>query len=147
MKTSLSKALSSVQGRGIFSVCNRPTHLCPSTTPVLAHICNIEVGNGIINADGDLWKLQRKAGLPFFSNANLKVFVNEVLPPYLKDTEKRLEEAASSSDPVDMQDVFLELTTRLMGKMAYNVRVNPARQSRDAVGVTTTTADNQHMLV
>jgi hypothetical protein len=132
MTISSSKALSSARDRGISSVCNPVTHRCPRTTPVLAHICDIDVGNGIINADGDLWKLQRKAALPFFSNANLKIFVNEVLPPFLTDTEKRLEEAASRSDPVDMQDVFLELTTRLMGKIAYDVRVNPVRQSQNA---------------
>jgi cytochrome P450 len=80
--------------------------------------------------DGDLWKRQRKAGAPFFSNANLKDFVNRVLPPYLKDMEKRLEDAASNTDPIDMQDVFLELTTRLMGEIAYNVRVNPMMTSK-----------------
>jgi cytochrome P450 len=80
--------------------------------------------------DGDLWKRQRKAGAPFFSNTNLKDFVNRVLPPYLKDMENRLEYAASNTDPIDMQDVFLELTTRLMGEIAYNVRVNPIKASK-----------------
>ncbi len=44
--------------------------------------------------------------------------------------EKRLEDAASNTDPIDMQDVFLELTTRLMGEIAYNVRVNPMMTSK-----------------
>ena len=75
--------------------------------------------------DGDLWKRQRKAGLPFFSNAKLKVFIDRVLPHYLKDTEKRLVQAASNTEPVDMEAVFLELTTRLMGEMVYDVCSNP----------------------
>ena len=79
------------------------------------------LGNGIINADGDLWRIQRKAGLRFFSNANLKSFINEVLPPFLADTKQRLDEVSGEKLPVDLQDVFLELTTRLMGKMAYDV--------------------------
>ncbi|KAL9603907.1 MAG: hypothetical protein Q9219_000845 [cf. Caloplaca sp. 3 TL-2023] len=77
--------------------------------------------NGIINADGELWKIQRKAGLRFFSNANLKLFVDTALPPILDDTERFLDEMASHKKVVDMQEVFLELTTRLMGKIAYDM--------------------------
>ena len=90
----------------------------------LAYVCDLAVGHGIINADGEMWKCQRKAALPFFSIANLKAFVDRVLPPYLKDIEQRIEYAAIHAHPIDMQDVFLELTTRLMGEMAYDVRVN-----------------------
>lgn len=78
-------------------------------------------GNGIINADGELWKIQRKAGLRFFNNANLKTFIDEILPPVLADTERTLEEAAQESSLVDLQSILLELTTRLMGNMAYDV--------------------------
>ena len=81
----------------------------------------ILVGNGIINADGDLWRVQRKAGLRFFSNAQLKSFIDDVLPPLLEDTRKVLDEAAQSRTIVDMQEIFLELTTRLMGTVAYDV--------------------------
>lgn len=80
-----------------------------------------DVGHGIINADGELWKRQRKAGLSFFSPANLKAFIDRILPPYLEAIENRLVLAASNHDPVDMQDVFLQLTTSLMGEMAYDV--------------------------
>lgn len=82
----------------------------------------LHAGNGIINADGDLWRVQRKAGLRFFSNANLKIFLDEALPPILGDTERFLDGAVKGGEIVDMQEVFLELTTRLMGKMAYDVR-------------------------
>ncbi|KAL8638941.1 MAG: hypothetical protein Q9228_003954 [Teloschistes exilis] len=78
-------------------------------------------GNGIINADGELWKVQRKAGLRFFSNSNLKTFIDHDLPPLIDDTERYLDQAALSEQIVDMQEVFLELTTRLMGKVAYDM--------------------------
>ena len=81
----------------------------------------VYIGNGIINADGELWRIQRKAGLRFFSNANLKAFVNEVLPPFLEDTKRTLHEVAKQGEVVDLQNVLLEFTTRLMGKMAYDV--------------------------
>ncbi|KAL8800626.1 MAG: hypothetical protein Q9182_005039 [Xanthomendoza sp. 2 TL-2023] len=79
-------------------------------------------GDGIINADGELWRIQRKAGLRFFSNANLKTFIDEALPPILDDTERFLDHAVDRQAIVDIQEVCLELTTRLMGKVAYDVR-------------------------
>lgn len=78
-------------------------------------------GNGIINADGDAWRLQRKIGLRFFSVANLKTFINEVLPPTLADAQRRLDDASEMSSIIDLQHVLLELTTRLIGKVAYDV--------------------------
>lgn len=77
-------------------------------------------GNGIINADGDFWKLQRKAGLSFLNTANLRVLTDVALPQYLSESVKELE-AAKPDQVVDLQDVFHEITTKLMGKMAYNV--------------------------
>lgn len=79
------------------------------------------VGNGIINADGELWKIQRKAGLRFFGSANLKHFIDKILPPILADTVRLLDDASKDGRSVDLQSVFLELTTRLMGVMAYDV--------------------------
>lgn len=84
----------------------------------------LNTGNGIINADGDLWKVQRKAGLRFFSNANLKTFIDDVLPPVLADTERALDDAAQRGTLIDLQGLLLELTTRLMGTMAYDVCFN-----------------------
>ncbi|MCJ1282269.1 hypothetical protein MMC26_001592 [Xylographa opegraphella] len=78
-------------------------------------------GNGIINADGELWRIQRKAGLRFFSNTNLKTFINEILPPLLANTKYDLDAALYDGAVLDLQHVLLELTTRLMGKMAYDM--------------------------
>lgn len=68
-----------------------------------------------------MWKIQRKAGLRFFSNANLKTFMENVLPPIFADTEKLLDDASRDGNVVDLQIVLLDLTTRLMGNMAYDV--------------------------
>ncbi len=83
--------------------------------------CTDAVGNGIINADGELWRIQRKAGLRFFSNANLRTFVDDILPPLLADTKQDLDDASNTRTVLDLQNVLLELTTRLMGRMAYDV--------------------------
>ncbi|KAL8831293.1 MAG: hypothetical protein Q9191_000949 [Dirinaria sp. TL-2023a] len=90
------------------------------------------VGNGIINADGDLWRIQRKAGLRFFSNSQLKSFIDDVLPSLLEDTMEILDSASLSNRTIDMQETFLSLTTRLMGNVAYDVspytRLTPVSQ-------------------
>ena len=41
----------------------------------------------------------------------------------MADTEKTLDDAAQTATSVDLQSVLLELTTRLMGNMAYDVRL------------------------
>ena len=68
-----------------------------------------------------MWRVQRKAGLRFFSNANLKTFIEDVLPPIFDDTEKLLDDAWRHEKVTDLQSVLLDLTTRLMGNMAYDV--------------------------
>ncbi|CAG8951254.1 hypothetical protein HYFRA_00008002 [Hymenoscyphus fraxineus] len=77
-------------------------------------------GNGIINADGGLWKVQRKAGLHFLNNANLKVLTEVALPRYLEESVRALQKESF----VDLQDVLHELTTQLMGRMAYDMEMH-----------------------
>ena len=94
-------------------------------TQTIERLCLLQLstGNGIINADGDLWKIQRKAGLRFFSTPNLKTLIDVVLPPIVADTQRTLDAAVQNATLVDLQSVLLELTTRLMGNMAYDVRL------------------------
>jgi len=82
-------------------------------------------GNGIINADGDLWKTQRKAGLSFLNTANLRVLTDIALPQYLLQSVKELR-SKRNDEIVDLQHVFHDITTKLMGKMAYNVSYRQA---------------------
>ncbi|KAF7925044.1 uncharacterized protein EAE98_007132 [Botrytis deweyae] len=77
-------------------------------------------GNGIINADGDLWKVQRKAGLNFLNASNLKVLTDVALPKYLEETLAQLRNAGNGRT-IDLEAVFHELTTKLMGRMAYDM--------------------------
>ncbi|TGO49024.1 hypothetical protein BCON_0223g00110 [Botryotinia convoluta] len=77
-------------------------------------------GNGIINADGDLWKVQRKAGLNFLNASNLKVLTDVALPKYLEETLAQLR-TVGNGKTIDLEAVFHELTTKLMGRMAYDM--------------------------
>ncbi|PBP21902.1 Cytochrome P450 [Diplocarpon rosae] len=80
-------------------------------------------GNGIINADGELWRVQRKAGLHFLNNANLKALTDLVLPVYLKKTVTTLH-AIERGRTIDLEEVLHELTTQLMGRMAYDMDIH-----------------------
>ncbi|KAI1338424.1 cytochrome P450 [Xylariaceae sp. FL0016] len=81
-------------------------------------------GYGIINADGDLWRAQRKAGLHFLNTANLRVLTDVALPQYLNETICCLQLQAREGRIVDLQAVFHEVTSQLMGKMAYDMEMH-----------------------
>ncbi|KAI0152684.1 cytochrome P450 [Xylariaceae sp. FL1272] len=81
-------------------------------------------GHGIINADGALWKAQRKAGLHFLSVANLRVLTDVALPRYIEQCVGELKMQAKSGDIVDLQLMFHEITSQLMGKMAYDMEMH-----------------------
>lgn len=81
-------------------------------------------GHGIINADGEAWRLQRKAGAAFLSTANLRVLTDVALPQFLGQELDHLKAVAESGETVDLQEVFHEITTQLMGKMAYNMEMH-----------------------
>ncbi|OLN95983.1 Cytochrome P450 94A1 [Colletotrichum chlorophyti] len=80
-------------------------------------------GNGIINVDGELWRVQRKAGLNFLNTSNLRVLTDVALPQYLSKSVMFLKSRADNGI-VDLQGVFHEITTQLMGKMAYNMEMH-----------------------
>ncbi|ORY57576.1 cytochrome P450 [Pseudomassariella vexata] len=81
-------------------------------------------GNGIITVDGELWKVQRKAGLSFLSVANLRVLTDVALPKYLGQSVEHLKRKSACGVVVDLQTVFHEITSQLMGKMAYNMEMH-----------------------
>ncbi|KUI69205.1 Cytochrome P450 94A1 [Cytospora mali] len=84
----------------------------------------MDLGQGIINSDGELWKVQRKAGLAFLNTKNLQVLTDVALPQYLSQSIEYLKATAERSREVDLQAVFHEITTQLMGKMAYNMNMH-----------------------
>lgn len=56
----------------------------------------------------------------FLSASNLKVLTDVALPKYLGENVQLLEQTTDGLI-VDLEAVFHELTTQLMGRMAYNV--------------------------
>ena len=78
-------------------------------------------GHGIINSDSEMWRTQRKAGLKFFTGSNLDTLVEEVLPNAYMQTRSILLQHAESSQTLDLEAVLLDLTTAVVGRMAYDV--------------------------
>ncbi|KAJ0109813.1 cytochrome p450 [Diaporthe amygdali] len=81
-------------------------------------------GHGIINSDGELWKVQRKAGLAFLNTKNLQVLTDVALPQYLAQSVDILKSRSQDVREADLQAVFHEITTQLMGKLAYNLEMH-----------------------
>ncbi|KAF3916147.1 hypothetical protein AA313_de0203751 [Arthrobotrys entomopaga] len=77
--------------------------------------------HGIINASGQLWKMQRKAGNKFFAGSHLQVLVDEVFPVFWQRAKEELDEAADTGKVVDMEELYLEFTTRVMGRVAFGM--------------------------
>lgn len=82
-------------------------------------------GAGIINVDGELWRVQRKAGLRFLGVSNLAILTDVMLPRLLArtvaDLGRRADDDVVAAVPVDLQDVVHGITTQLMGRMAYGM--------------------------
>lgn len=85
----------------------------------------IPTGHGIINSDGELWKVQRKAGLAFLNTKNLQVLTDVALPQYLAQSVDFLKSRSQDVREADLQAVFHEITTQLIVKLAYNVCCHP----------------------
>ncbi len=68
-----------------------------------------------------MWKTQRKAGLKFFTGANLDTLTEDVLPNAYMETREVLLEFAGSGQPLDLEATLLDLTTAVVGRMAYDV--------------------------
>jgi hypothetical protein len=85
--------------------------------------------------------MQRKAGLNFLNTANLKVLTDVALPRNLAKVTTHVK--TQVGQVVDLQHIFHEITTMLMGKMAYNVSIPPPVQTRESTHAYTDT-DGRH---
>ncbi|CAJ0546471.1 Ff.00g010980.m01.CDS01 [Fusarium sp. VM40] len=77
-------------------------------------------GYGIVNVDGNLWKQQRKAGTKFFTTSMIRTLTHRDLPELLQQAVSNLHPVARGSMVVDLECVFHEITTQLIGRLAYD---------------------------
>lgn len=56
---------------------------------------------------------------------NLQVLTDVAMPQYLAQSIDHLKAMSETGREADLQVVFHEITSQVMGKMAYNVRHSP----------------------
>ncbi|KAM5350745.1 hypothetical protein ACJ41O_007250 [Fusarium nematophilum] len=81
-------------------------------------------GSGILNVDGALWRPQRKAGQRFFTASNINRIAKSDLPNILDPARDSLEMSAQQGTPADLEPIVHEITTQLIGKMAYGMEMH-----------------------
>jgi len=60
--------------------------------------------------------------LKFFTGSNLDALIEIVLPSAYMETRANLQHLAESGQPLDLEALLLDLTTTVVGRMAYDVR-------------------------
>ena len=80
--------------------------------PTLIHV----FFKGIISADGEPWKFQKRQAAYVFSVKVFKEYSNEVFIKASRKIVSYLGKAADSGDPIDIQDVLFAFTLDIFGR-------------------------------
>ncbi|XP_074311340.1 protein LUTEIN DEFICIENT 5, chloroplastic [Silene latifolia] len=86
---------------------------------ILAEILDFVMGKGLIPADGEIWRIRRRAIVPAL---HLK-FVTAMINLFSQATDrlcKKLDTAASNGESVEMESLFSRLTLDIIGKAVFN---------------------------
>lgn len=86
---------------------------------ILSEILDFVMGKGLIPADGEIWRVRRRAIVPAL---HLK-FVTAMVDLFSQATDrlcKKLDIAASAGEAVEMESLFSRLTLDIIGKAVFN---------------------------
>ncbi|KAL1322405.1 hypothetical protein HN51_067401 [Arachis hypogaea] len=86
---------------------------------ILAEILEFVMGTGLIPADGEVWRVRRRAIVPAL---HLK-YVVTMISLFGQATDrlcKKLDDAASDGEDVEMESLFSRLTLDIIGKAVFN---------------------------
>ncbi|KAL0298547.1 UNVERIFIED_CONTAM: protein LUTEIN DEFICIENT 5, chloroplastic [Sesamum radiatum] len=86
---------------------------------ILAEILDFVMGKGLIPADGEIWRVRRRAIVP----ALHQKFVAAMFSLFGEATDrlcKKLDAAASDGEDVEMESLFSRLTLDIIGKAVFN---------------------------
>ncbi|CAA7391741.1 unnamed protein product [Spirodela intermedia] len=79
------------------------------------------LGDGIFAVDGDQWRHQRKLASFEFSTRNLRDYSSNTFKRHAARLAQLISEAASSNQPVDIQDLFMKSTMDSIFKIGFGV--------------------------
>ncbi|THU69827.1 hypothetical protein C4D60_Mb08t18510 [Musa balbisiana] len=83
---------------------------------------DVLLGDGIFNADGELWRAQRKTASLEFASKNLRDFSTRVFREHALKLSRILCQVPVDRD-VDMQDLFMRMTLDSIGKVGFGVEI------------------------
>ncbi|XP_060186623.1 protein LUTEIN DEFICIENT 5, chloroplastic [Lycium barbarum] len=86
---------------------------------ILAEILDFVMGKGLIPADGEIWRVRRRAIVP----ALHQKYVAAMIGLFGKATDRlcnKLDVAASDGEDVEMESLFSRLTLDIIGKAVFN---------------------------
>ncbi|KAG8383076.1 hypothetical protein BUALT_Bualt05G0147000 [Buddleja alternifolia] len=81
------------------------------------------LGDGIFNADGELWRKQRKTASFEFASKNLRDFSTVVFREYSLTLFDILSRASYSNQEVDMQELLMRMTLDSICKVGFGVEI------------------------
>ncbi|WOL01040.1 Cytochrome P450 [Canna indica] len=84
---------------------------------------DVLLGDGIFNADGELWRNQRKTASFQFASKNLRDFSTHVFREYALKLSRILARRASTGSAIDLQDLFLRMTLDSICEVGFGVEV------------------------
>ncbi|XP_054803888.1 protein LUTEIN DEFICIENT 5, chloroplastic [Prosopis cineraria] len=86
---------------------------------ILAEILEFVMGKGLIPADGEIWRVRRRAIVPALHQKYVAAMIN-VFGQATERLCKKLDAAASDGEDVEMESLFSRLTLDIIGKAVFN---------------------------
>ncbi|XP_037419662.1 cytochrome P450 704B1-like [Triticum dicoccoides] len=84
---------------------------------------DVLLGDGIFNADGELWRKQRKTASFEFASKNLRDFSTIVFREYSLKLCSILSQACKAGKVVDMQELYMRMTLDSICKVGFGVEI------------------------
>lgn len=95
-------------------------------------ILNDIFGDGIFNADGDKWRVQRQTASSLFHFNNLQAFV-PIFHERAKYLRAILHKAATAGKPVELQQQFMRYTMDSIGELGFGINIDSLAENEDAL--------------
>ncbi|KAI9330492.1 cytochrome P450 [Zopfochytrium polystomum] len=105
-----------------FPIYNKGHHFFSRTSDVLGH--------GIFAVDGEEWKFQRKTAANIFNIKNFKEFVGVVFVEEMAALSLRLDQAAQTSEVVNLQDLFFRFTLDSFCRIGFGEMIDSLKQEK-----------------
>ncbi|XP_010264030.1 PREDICTED: protein LUTEIN DEFICIENT 5, chloroplastic-like [Nelumbo nucifera] len=86
---------------------------------ILAEILDFVMGKGLIPADGEIWRVRRRAIIPALHQKYVAAMIS-LFGQAADRLCKKLDAAASDGEDVEMESLFSRLTLDIIGKAVFN---------------------------